>query len=272
MSKRFNFFNHIIIKFFYKHSNRLEHPLIQTMIMLGGLLTTTGILPITQNFQQVMKLERYRKWKDVPENLKTKTQLGNLGLKPKNESIADATIYTRYGEYNLYSEKSAIPKRKVTPSEPEPMDLTVENIALALHTINKSAKRRRDESEKAYEMSSHGLAGLHKKHKDELYALKDRVIKKAIIDGFAKFEGIHTQEFDGDSICEDELIDTKRYLACYSIQNYRFHIIRDYFKEDGTQEIKNLGGWISQATPRGKMKIKDAIATLEKYLEEGMAH
>jgi hypothetical protein len=28
-----------------------------------------------------------------------------------------------------------------------------------------------------------------------------------------------------------------------------------------------LAGWISKATPRGKLKIKDAIATLEKYLE-----
>lgn len=219
-----------------------------------------------------MKLKRYSKWKEVPENLKTKTRLGELGLKPKNESIADATINTRYGEYNLYSEKSVIQKRKVTLSEPEPMDLTVENIALALYTINKSAKRRRDGSQSSYEMNSHVLARLHKKHKDELYTLKDRVINKAIIDGFAKFEGIHTQEFDEDSICEDELIGTKIYLACYSIQNYRFHTILHGFKEDGTEEIIDLGGWISQATPRGKTKIKDAIATLEKYLEVGIAH
>jgi hypothetical protein len=142
-------------------------------------------------------MENYRRWKDVPANIKTKTQLGELGLKPANETNPDAVIESRYGrkqrQYNLYDVNNAISKRKVTDHKPEPLPLNDKNIALALYTINKAAKRRRDGSVSSYESGAYGLAQLHKSEKEHLYALKDKVIKKAIADGTAKFDGIHQQ-------------------------------------------------------------------------------
>jgi hypothetical protein len=233
--------------------------------------------------EKVIKMENYKRWEDVPANLKTKTKLGELRLKPANENNPDAVIEIAYcgkrWQRNLYEVNKAISKRKVKVIDPEPLPLNDKNIAFALYTINPAAKGRRDGSVSSYESGAYGLAGLHKSEKEKLYELKDKVIKKAIADGSAKFEGIHKQtrirkEEVYDDLSEDNFTSHREnvikttYLGCYSIENHRFHIILPKYEVNSeTLEILDLDGWMSKATSRGKLKIKDAIATLEKYLQ-----
>lgn len=226
------------------------------------------------------EIKKYNGWEDVPANLKTKTQLGEMGLKPKNENMPVARVSAYYDTYNLFSVNDAVQKRKVSVVAPEPFPITVENIGLALYTINKAAKRRRDAAEGAYEFGHHGVAHTQKDKKERLYQLKDRVIKRAKADGIAKFEGVHTQtrndvvriysdDEDDDWEYDEKEVEKTIYLACYSIANFRFHTPINK-QPKGTVEIKNLGDWTSNAVPRGDLKIKDAEATLEKYLKEGL--
>ncbi len=232
----------------------------------------------------------YRKWEDVQGNLKTKTQLGQLGLKLRKNQKPAAKIRAyklhKYVEYDLYDINEAIPKKKVTKKEPVSLPLTPENIALALYTINKAAKRRRDGAENAYESGIRRLIKMHEKEKFKLYELKDRVMQKAIAEGAATFVGVHIQtrqvekrvydediDYLGDNdeeywcgSCDYETREEKTYLGCYIMSGFRFHTILRDIPEVSDTEITDLGDWVSEATPQGRIKIKDAVATLEKYL------
>lgn len=78
-------------------------------------------------------------------------------------------------------------KRSRQVSPPAKIDLL-----LAIYTVNKAAKRRRDAAEHHYRRSRHGLAGLARRTKEELYALKDLGIVAAVQCGrinFVKFHG-----------------------------------------------------------------------------------
>jgi hypothetical protein len=53
------------------------------------------------------------------------------------------------------------------------LEQTPDNILLAIWSVNRAAKRRRDAAESFYEKDLHGFAGAHKKAKDRYYRLKD---------------------------------------------------------------------------------------------------
>lgn len=55
-------------------------------------------------------------WGDVPDHLKTQTQLGKMGLKPAKEQQPEACVYSqsKTDYYWLYDIVQAIPKRKAT--------------------------------------------------------------------------------------------------------------------------------------------------------------
>jgi hypothetical protein len=56
---------------------------------------------------------------------------------------------------------------------PVHLEKTPENIMLAIWSVNRAAKRRRDAAEASYEKDLHGFAGAHKGAKDRYYRLKD---------------------------------------------------------------------------------------------------
>lgn len=69
-----------------------------------------------------MKLPTYNRWEDVPQNLKTKTQLSLMGLRPKKDQSPVALKTSRdwrVPDYNLYDIALAIPKRQPTPAQLE---------------------------------------------------------------------------------------------------------------------------------------------------------
>jgi DNA polymerase-3 subunit epsilon len=59
----------------------------------------------------------YKRWAEVPDNLRTKTQLGKEGLRlaPKQPHVAK--IRTGYGLWKLYDVNQALPKRKPTEAQ-----------------------------------------------------------------------------------------------------------------------------------------------------------
>ena len=57
----------------------------------------------------------YMRWADVPEYLKTKTQLGRDRLKPGG--AVQGVISTQYGDWNLYDLREALPKRTMTEAQ-----------------------------------------------------------------------------------------------------------------------------------------------------------
>ncbi|MFC5402276.1 3'-5' exonuclease [Cohnella soli] len=63
-----------------------------------------------------MSIERIRGgWTKVPEHLKTRTMLAQLGFKPGGEAVAE--VWGGHQWYQLFDEKSAIPKRKFSDKQ-----------------------------------------------------------------------------------------------------------------------------------------------------------
>lgn len=66
-------------------------------------------------------MEKYKSWADVPDNLKTKKQLGEMGLKPAKDQkpAAIKAGWKRYGPYDLWEVALAVPKRKMSEAQAE---------------------------------------------------------------------------------------------------------------------------------------------------------
>lgn len=64
-------------------------------------------------------MEKYKTWTDVPDNLKTKKQLGEMGLKPAKDQKPAAIKqgWKRYGPYDLWEIAEAVPKRKLSEAQ-----------------------------------------------------------------------------------------------------------------------------------------------------------
>ena len=63
-------------------------------------------------------MNRYSSWTSVPEGLKTKTQLGRVGLKLAPDQQPVAVIKAgRFPAHNLYDMAQAIPKRPVSAAQ-----------------------------------------------------------------------------------------------------------------------------------------------------------
>lgn len=132
-----------------------------------------------------MCIRKYKRWDDVPEHFKTKTQLKTIGLKlPKNiepSASIRCQIYSGWKELNLYSIENCIPIKKAPAIKQ--IELTVENLAEALYIINKSTKKSRDTKKENYGIGKHEIVQRAKKRENELYNLKDRVLNKMMDEG-----------------------------------------------------------------------------------------
>ena len=73
----------------------------------------------------------YSRWADVPEYLKTKTQLGRAGLKPGGD--VQGVISTQYGKWNLYDLREALPKRTMTEAQRTALEKAREAAEAARH-------------------------------------------------------------------------------------------------------------------------------------------
>lgn len=81
-------------------------------------------------------MDTYTTWENVPENLKTKTQLEKQGMRlaPGQKSVAIKT--GGYGPYKLYDINSAIPKRELTEAQRIAAAANLEKARAALHCVD----------------------------------------------------------------------------------------------------------------------------------------
>lgn len=65
-------------------------------------------------------MDKYSDWQNVPDNLKTKTSLGRMGLRlaPGQKPVAIKTSrHYRTPDYELYDVATAVPKKEMSPSQ-----------------------------------------------------------------------------------------------------------------------------------------------------------
>jgi hypothetical protein len=235
------------------------------------------------------ELRAYYKLEDVPSYLKTTPTLREMGLKPMNtrQPAGKLVLLETKKEYKLY---------EVNKTKEIEKPLTKENLIIAIYTLNKAAKMRREEVKEARDLATWSReigdykscrlfaheAKTHEKGKESLYELKNKVIQKGMDDGIITFVGIHRQIrnvqgkiYDTPEDYENgnyhfEDFERETFLGCYQIGSYRFHTILSRVPENNQNEIKDLGIWLSSATSTGCIKLKDAIMILEKYLESSI--
>jgi hypothetical protein len=129
------------------------------------------------------------------------------------------------------------------------LPLTPENIGLALHNLNKAAKR----------------SALPDSWRHRLYAIKEVVIARAVKAGVAKLVGYHqagTRQFENYGEWQEEAI----LFACYQIDNRSFHQPADCLPAG--QTATDLGqDWQSPRTNRSQgTTLANSLATLRAYL------
>jgi hypothetical protein len=251
-------------------------------------------------------LKYYKYEEAVKAGLRSKTEWDKLGRKLKEDAVPAGYRRGEYvKEVLLYPESETVPKRVRVERPAQPLEPTPENIGLALFEVNRAAKRRRDAAQKSYTFGAFSFATAHKSHKEKLYDLKDKVLQKALAEGIAKLVGLHFKkrtvekwvyedvdchcdcdiyedwnDFFVEEICDCPCHSRKKVLqvsqvtdalACFELAGYRFHSPvsneeAERLKEH-VHEIVDLGAWTAAAKPpTGRIRIKDAIATLEAYL------
>jgi len=241
-----------------------------------------------------MDLKTYSRWSNVPENLKTKTQLKEIGLKPSNINNFKAKFKSSYGTYDLFDINDCIKikKRKVDISD---IPMTDENIAEALYVINKSAKTSRDTKGFYYEDGRHDIVKRSKNRESKLYNLKDKVLNKLIEENKVEVIGTHKQIvkqkfrdkiyyldnqivecFDDDDFEYDhyEYVEHEKeidqYLILYKLASFTFH--RPINKSEALkyQLIGKIDDAISSHKQKTKIRFNEALKLLEKYLSENI--
>ena len=202
------------------------------------------IIPRIDAMPVTVKGDSFYRPEDCEEVI-SETEAKRRRLKISNGAQPVTELYYRYCGYNpVYrlSDFVPIPIRKEIP--PKEIDLLP-----AIFTVNKAAKRFRDQAESYYKKEQHGFAGDRKSKKSKLYHLKDRGIACACRSGKLTFDGFHGG------------------LATYSGEGYSFHsaLVPEGLlpvKNDNTKSDKVF----IEAVPKGtnEARLKDAVFTLEK--------
>ncbi|KQY85273.1 hypothetical protein ASD24_28745 [Paenibacillus sp. Root52] len=211
--------------------------------------------------------QRFSRWSQVPEHLKTKTQLKELGLKPLDESDFQATIKVRqHGamrEFDLYDISMTRPiKRRIINIDS--IEIAPETIAESLYVINKSAKKSRDTKESNYFMGNHDIVGRSKTRQNNLYALKDRVLKSCIAKGVAEIVGYHIHNI--------EWMDTKQvkkiHLLLIAVADYTFHLPASKKQVKNLEFLGEIDKISAEQTRKTNIKFEQAVELLNKYLKD----
>ena len=227
---------------------------------------------------ETTQLPIYRRWDNVPENLKTQTQIGKLGLKLTADAHPEAIFDSRkYGQYYLYSATNkAIVITKIKRKEIVKREaFSLIEIVDCLYVLNKNVKNL--------------------KNKNEDYSLKDRVLSR-IKDRADKIE-LHYAENSSGSIkyilrgdfedqdeyeyelidCDRdskgrpcEIIDGKTYdtYTCFYFGEYSFHAPIEFgSKQKPSDEFKLIGDGDSFVSTRKIVKnVKQARENLKQFL------
>ncbi|MFZ7134394.1 MAG: hypothetical protein ACOWWR_18765, partial [Eubacteriales bacterium] len=172
-----------------------------------------------------------------PEDLievDTKTNWSRRGFKVPDdaEPITKIKVYAggQWRECDAYSKDNLQVKRKHRTKEPKIID-----IALATFTVNRYAKRCRDNASSFYGKGSYGLSTYKKEEKEEMYELKERGIFNLWNEKRLEIVGRH-----GD-------------LILYKSDGYYFHS-PSFPKEVSIEEIKYINDDIDVHIEKKKKK------------------
>lgn len=123
----------------------------------------------------------------------------------------------------------------------------------ALQEINREAKRQRDASQTAYQRRSYDAATCASREKQRLYTLKSQAVAHLMLEGALQHVEHHTFEGRWAAIvsppCRPEV---RLHVPCAAV--------------DGVTPVADLGESIP-ARPAGEVRAKDAVHTVERYLE-----
>lgn len=204
-------------------------------------------------------LKTYTSWALVPNHLKTKTQLKEMGLKPENEDDPAAQFYSHYysRRYNLYDTSKCVALKQRTINIKE-LPLTDENIAEALYIINKSAKKSRDTKNAKYWKRDYATVSRAKTRQSKLYQLKDEVISKLMKEQRVEIKGYHVQETEYG----------KRYLLLIEFAGFSFHMPMLQSEAEQYEYLGEISIISAEVTRKTNIKFNEAVNLLERYLEQ----
>jgi restriction system protein len=138
----------------------------------------------------------YCRWLDVPPPLRTRTQWRREGLRVRDDAIPQAFFYSIYyrRRYPLFQLSDTDPTTRRSHVPGIALPFSDNSLAQAMQTINDAAKRRRDSASAFYQKGRHGRARLSKAEKEAFYELKDEVLQRLVSQGRARTTAYHLQE------------------------------------------------------------------------------
>lgn len=170
----------------------------------------------------------------------------------------NACIYSIPDMLSL-EEKGLIKHKKARVSHCREFEPTDENLAEALYVINKSAKVSRDTKNNSYIDGRHGVCHAAKTRMNDIYELKDTVLRKLISENRIEYIGFNKQT-NCDMI-----------LKLYRLDSFTFHKpITFYDKTDpelaDKYKLDDIEGLISsEKTKDTDIKFQEAIKLLKSY-------
>lgn len=207
-----------------------------------------------------MSIPHFVTWNKVEEGYYTKTKLRNdFGLKPRDEKDYDATLRAymsgSWRDYVLYhiDDTVEIKRRKIADIEP-----TDQNLAEALYIINKSAKVSRDTKTENYTWGRHKIVATSKTRQNQLYEIKDAVIKKLLREEKMHIIGYHQQKskWNGDNL----------YFLLGEIKGYQFHIPTGQHIVTSYNYLGEIERISAERTRQVSLKFFESKKMLEKYI------
>ena len=147
-------------------------------------------------------------------------------------------------------------KRKVIRKEKEPLSFSVENLAISLYLINKSAKVSRDTKQESYEQGNYAQVRSSKTRQTNLYELKDEVLTKALKENIATVEGYHFAS------------GNRQPLALIQLGGLTFH--RPITQTAGLTQLGELDIISKEVNPsiKGEITFAQAKDLLKAYLTQ----
>jgi len=182
-------------------------------------------------------------WEQDCEEIVSRTEASRRGLKVPDDVAPVAELHTQTGRsqyYSAYRLSDCKPKKHQNPAQ------TID-VLLAVFTVNKAAKRYRDNAQGHYLGRRHALARSASSRKRGLYALKEKGIIAACAVGRLTFIGIHGG------------------LALYRGEGYCFHSCLAPTDVGATVQTLDSDSFFKEAAPKeaSEARLKDAVLTLQ---------
>lgn len=163
-------------------------------------------------------------------------------------------VYSIVDVKDVIKVSSDVQPKKIKKDE-EVLPCTPLNLAESLYIINKSAKTSRDTKVASYDRRKHRVCHAAKTRSQNLYHLKDAVLKRMVNDGLAEYVGVNRQLANG----RDSFLDL------YEVAGFTFHM--PHYGEINEEEMVGvIEGTISaEKSRKTSITFTQAVKLLENY-------